>query len=288
MINVLVSVNTKFIDYLKVMICTLHNTTEGEICIYLCNRDLKKSEIDQIGTFLSKKCKRVKLVTIDMKDNSPFESFPIVTHNFSVEMYYRLLAQFVLPESIERVLWLDSDIVILKDISDFYYQDFNDKYMIACPDISCDSEKFVNHKKKLGIADENTYINSGVLLLNLAELRRKTNLEDIVANCEMIKDKLLLPDQDLINVLYQGKIKYENSVKYNYQVLGKLKIDKKEMEQIHILHYTGPRKPWTFRGIGQSAMPFWKEYIRQGHYGKFVRVWILGVCYRIYKSIQKM
>ena len=57
-----------------------------------------------------------------------------MTLHYSVAMYFRIFAHVLLPESIDRILYLDADIIVKNDITSFYAQDFEDKYMIVNED----------------------------------------------------------------------------------------------------------------------------------------------------------
>ena len=59
------------------------------------------------------------------------------------------------------------------------------------------------------------YVNSGVLLMNLKELRKAYSAEDILATADRLKDQITAFDQDLINYLYHGRIRFLPGEKYN-------------------------------------------------------------------------
>ena len=68
---------------------------------------------------------------------------------------------------------LDADIVLCGSIREFYYQSFENNLIVACQDALCDDEEIVKIKDNLGLPKEHIYFNSGVLLLNIEELRKK-------------------------------------------------------------------------------------------------------------------
>ena len=91
---------------------------------------------------------------------------------FSNTTYYRLLIPELYPEY-NKVLYLDSDIVVLKDISKLYNTNINGKLLAAAPDDVIQTiEVFRNYAEKVvGVLDYRNYFNAGILVMNLKELR---------------------------------------------------------------------------------------------------------------------
>lgn len=193
---------------------------------------------------------------------------PIVDERFSVEMYSRILAQFVLPTEVDRILWLDADIVVLKDLYPFYNMDFKGKGMIVCANI--DSTSVEERKYKLGLDENNTYFNSGVLLINVEKLRRETTKDEIYAVITKMKEFLLYPDQDILNILYKNDILVVDHEIYNYQLNCEKTIPSTKLNNIVVLHYTGKAKPWKLRNIVSSSMPYWSIVKKQGNWATYI------------------
>ncbi len=277
--NILISVNKNYLPPAEVMLGSLARRVNEHINVYLLNKSLTASDIDSF----SKKLKKIKQTIVLHTINTPssyFDKLPVTLH-FSKEMYYRIIAQFILPDNLDRILWLDADIIILKDITDFYHQDFNNAYLIACPDINNTSAVIVSQKKSLELPKEHLYFNSGVLLMNLNLMRKHTNLETIYTCATPLKDKLLYPDQDILNVLYHNKVKYAEFTLYNYQTLNFRKFPKQILSDIFILHYIGSIKPWNNRFLKNHAKFWWKEALQNG--GWFFRYILWHIRFSLYK-----
>ena len=131
--------------------------------------------------------------------------------HFSREMFYRILIPSIFPEY-ERAIYLDSDIVVLGDISDLFFTRIDGNVIGGCCDIMHGkSRSYVLGELKL---DPEKYINSGVLLIDCEAYRR----ESIKEKCfELLskKSKLRYPDQDILNLACEGKIKFLDR-KWNY------------------------------------------------------------------------
>ncbi|MFI3140906.1 MAG: glycosyltransferase family 8 protein [Clostridia bacterium] len=272
--NILMAVNKSYLDKAMSMLLSLRLTNkDSNITLYLINANLDIKDIEKLRTFLMKKCD-IKLELIQF-DKGLIKGMPIVKQ-FSVEVYYRIFAHDLLPKNLERILWLDADIIIMKNIVDFYYQNFDDKAMVASKSINCFEKSISNIKKELNIDENHIYFNSGVLLLNLKFLRDNITSKIISNTCYLLKDKLVYPDQDILNYLYQGKIKYADDKKYNNQILLAPKTSKINCKNIYILHYAGPCKPWNYRFINKYSKFYWSIQLKRGRYLQYIFTYIIA------------
>lgn len=261
MMNILISVNKEYIDKAQTMLFSLRRQVHEEITVYLINHSLSSEDIKISEDYLRKKCS-ITMQCINVK-NTMFDQMTLGNQHFSIEMYYRILAQFLLPESIERVLWLDADIIVLKNISDFYHQSFDGKKYIVAPDRGVNNPKY---KRELGLSEECTYFNSGVLLMNLECLRKETSEEIINETAKVIQARLVLPDQDLLNYLYHDDVKYVDWRVYNYQYQNGEIVNSQDLQKIAVFHYVGARKPWLYWGIDGNSKHYWRVRVQQGYW----------------------
>lgn len=170
----------------------------------------------------------------------------------------------MLPDDVERALYLDSDIIVLKDIFEFYNRSFEDKYFVACPDVSAEWGIRDYQKNVLSLPENHIYFNSGVLLLNIKKLRENTTAEGILSVANKFNGKLMYYDQDMLNILYTGKVKYAD-VRYNYQNHGIKKGNPAPELDVAIMHYVGFLKPWKWRSMDRLSKYYWHTRFKQGH-----------------------
>ncbi len=289
--NIVISVNDAYVNHAKVMLFSLCRHTQEDVCVYLLNRNLSQKQCAKFSLFLEKKC-HASLYVLDM--NEMFDDMPTVSSQFSVEMYYRLIAQFVLPNDLSRALWLDADIVVLRDLSIFYNQSFEDSYYVVCEDGQNGKPNVDELKLKIGLNLEQKYFNSGVLLMNLDELRKDTSLDAIFTYCQRHKKRINYPDQDLLNLMYIQKVKYADWKKYNYQVHTYDNSVKSNLmiKNVVILHYTSVTKPWQFNGYSKFDRFYWKEMFLSGKWGEAIFGQpisaIMKLLRKMYKRVVKM
>lgn len=272
------------------MLFSLCRHTKESVCVYLLKRNLQHRNCVELSDFLKKKC-HARLNVIDM--DSYFDSMPLVHSQFSVEIYYRLVAQFVLPECLSRILWLDSDIIVKKDISSFYHQEMGEKSLVVCKDGKDDQQLVKELKSRLGIPITEKYFNSGVLLMNLERLRRETSIDMIDGFCKKYRSLLTYPDQDLLNVMYRHQVIYADWRRYNCQILA---IDQEflnsyKLRNVSILHYTGPDKPWHLKSFSKLDKYYWHEMLVSGRIVKALYCSLYSVCsyyaHRIYRIVRQ-
>lgn len=284
MINILISVNRNYLDKAKTMLHSLRrNHSEDNITVYLINRSLRGSEINKFRKYL-KKHLRMDFMVIDISITE-FDQLPLNTSRFSIEIYYRVIAQFLLPQTVERILWLDADIVFCGNISEFYYQDFEGSLLAVCPDVNCEDKDIIIIKESLGLSNEHIYFNSGVLLLNIEALRKTTTLHEIVQSAQSIAQYLVYPDQDLLNYFYTGRVKYCNQNQYNCQATAVVSLTPDQVNDIAILHYAGICKPWFFyylHDLSRAAIPYWREVALRGKWLSIVKIGVLYALWLVY------
>ncbi|MGT2932606.1 glycosyltransferase family 8 protein [Streptococcus catagoni] len=181
-----------------------------------------------------------------------FEKVP-TTSRYPETIYYRLLAHHYLPENMDRILYLDADVLCLNPIIDLYQMDMTHYLYAAASHTSGKNVTELINKFRLGNFETSNYVNSGVLLMNLELIRKEVKVEPIL---EFIKNKghlLFLPDQDILNALYGHKIKLIPDHIYNYDTrMSKLYYLKSSglwnddwlVENTVFLHFCGRDKPW--------------------------------------------
>lgn len=157
----------------------------------------------------------------------------------------------------DRVLYLDSDIIIRKDISEIFEVELGERYAAVVKD----SGKIYN---KGGLRGElPKYFNSGVMLLNLAAMRSDNVRDKLIEAKRKLKNQALV-DQDAFNIVFRGKvillpIKYNALMINLYNSIGKFSM--KEIndfygtvyssfydleDDISILHFASKIKPWLY------------------------------------------
>jgi lipopolysaccharide biosynthesis glycosyltransferase len=184
--------------------------------------------------------------------------------------YYRFSAPALLPDSVDRALYLDCDIIINRSIHEFYNTDFEGNMFVACEDIGVSvlrKYEFLTIFGRLGMELRNAkYFNSGVLLMDMPLARQTINIDDIFGLYEKYPNYITFADQDILNFLYGERTKYADYRMYNMGAGYVLPEDEgRVMENSAIIHYYGARdgKPWLDKdrsGSGSAVTRLWWNY----------------------------
>lgn len=263
--NILVTLNANYLKPLKVMLKSLFmNNPKEQVTVYLMHSSLTADEMKEIEDFIHLHEHYLEEIRVD---KNIFADAPIVKH-YSVEMYYRLLAYEFLPKDLERILYLDPDILVINDLKDLYEENI-DGYLYAAAYHDFGKLKEIN-KIRLKPYEIEAYYNSGVLLMNLVEQRRWIKKKEIFDFVEKNKRRLILPDQDVINGLYSKYIKNIDEILYNfdarfYQYYKLMSMNKVNMDYVinntRIIHFCGKKKPWHQNYTGKFHS-LYKHYER--------------------------
>lgn len=257
--NVLVASNDNYVAPAIVMLKSLFVNHTEKIDVFYMYYSLSEKNKKRLYSFISKNDGIIHFIKVD---ESLFANAPILAH-FSKEMYLRLLVSVLIPSSIERILYLDPDIIINSSISEFYYQSFfidkEEKVFIACEER--EMTKNYNLIKKLGIPLGYKYFNSGVLLINLS-LYKDFDVKYFFDYLQKYSHVLRNPDQDILNAVFYKDVKYNNYLIYNFMPHSYSSNQLELMEKAKIIHYAGPKKPWQY-GYTYLGKKEYSKYVKQ-------------------------
>ncbi len=164
---------------------------------------------------------------------------------FSKTTYFRLFIPNLYPQY-NKALYLDSDVVLLRDVAELFNTDLGDNLVGAAPDDVIQTiEVFQEYAEKVvGVSDYRNYFNAGVLLMNLDELRKYNFQEKFLYVLGTIKFSVA-QDQDYLNRLCKGRVKLIDK-NWNRMPVSNVEVDEKDLK---LVHYNLAFKPWHFEDI---------------------------------------
>lgn len=186
-------------------------------------------------------------------DPSCLKSCPIkATDHLSIATYYRLLIAELLPTQLDRVLYLDCDIVIDGSLKELWNTLLEGYALAAIEEMGSSA---VDVYERLGYDAKYGYFNAGVLLINLKYWRKNDLTKVFFQYMVLHSDKLRAHDQDILNALLHDKCLHvspkwnvEEAFYHYYMIKKWKKWDKNEMKSILfnplVLHYSWKPKPW--------------------------------------------
>ncbi len=250
--NILVSCNDRYIMPLMVMLTSLFSSNPSVAgnrhTVYMLESDLTEQANERIALCIAKFHAEYVRIHLSGDAFATAKTKPYI----SKETYYRLLAAEYLPREMERILWLDADIIVRKNIKKFYHSSFAGKMAVACGYGAAMQKLVYDNARQLKLHSPETYCNAGVMLLNLPECRNMIQAGSVnqLVNSG-VTEKFLFPGQDVVNLLFDGKIRVEDFRKYNCMIHCITGPDELEYakENAAIVHFSGEAKPWKFNDI---------------------------------------
>ncbi|WP_148073410.1 glycosyltransferase family 8 protein [Bythopirellula goksoeyrii] len=160
--------------------------------------------------------------------------------------------KFLVPEFVEtpRAVFLDADTIVLSDLRGLYEQALHGRPVGAVqdwlvPTVLCQNSPIRDY---LDQVDDQPYLNSGVMVMDIERLRRL----DLLSEAAKYRGiKVRYSDQDLYNLLLMGNWTAVDPV-WNYPIDSTLvEVSRREQHdqlwsERKICHYMGTKKPWIF------------------------------------------
>lgn len=219
-----------------VSMCSIcENNRSKNIIFHAICTDLIKDDIDKLEQISIKYNSLIFLYFID-KSAELFKN--LVIGKFPVTIWYRILLPYIV--TCKKILYLDADIINLSSLEELFNININNYDLLAVPDI----EKTANGRIKELNLTNNIYFNSGVLMINVDKWIKNNNSDKIIEIAKIYNEKLILPDQDALNILFsKSKQVYYIDRMYNRVALWKEKNIKEKLEETVLLHFV-QTKPW--------------------------------------------
>ncbi len=249
-INILMATSNSYAPYLAACMASVLDNSDSKdiITLYLAcfTGELDHENVEKIRMLSAIKEYRVELVEIDRAEVAGFyESL------HTMNMYLRLFV----PEKLlhlDKILYLDCDMIVLESLRELYSIDIGDSILGASldADVIFRSGHVWEYEKKINTE----YFNSGLLLMNL-KVMREVRFTETVQNWLQSGRELMFPDQDALNSLYKDRMVIL-PLKYNAQFplldcMGSKFFPKdhpeyKDLLQPTVIHFCTQQKPWLY------------------------------------------
>lgn len=186
---------------------------------------------------------------------------------YSLSIYYRLFIPSMFPQY-KKALYLDADITIIDDISKLYNEDIEGYLVGAITDdvIPTDERLQIYTREALDLEPEK-YFNSGVLLMNLYEFKKQKIEEKFIYLLEKYNFDVVAPDQDYLNVLCKGKVKYIDKG-WDRMPNPDENFDDNDL---HLIHYNMFAKPWKYDDVLYQEH-FWEYAAKTDFYDNICNI----------------
>lgn len=250
-LSVVFTIDERFVQHFTVtLVSLLENNKDISVEVYVLHDIEKDNVLNNIYSYFKESYGLVlKLIKVD---NSVFSSYRISLH-YSKAVYFRLLITEILPQTVDKALFLDADVVVagsLKELAQYQFND--DQYLLAVDDVEVKAH--VKRLNEMGFP-VTRYFNAGVLLINVKAWRENRLSEKFINMANEYMERLAWWDQDILNMYFYNDWQPMDA-KFNA-----LHLRKKLPVTPAVIHYAGLAKPWLYVHDHPYKSLYW-DYIR--------------------------
>ena len=182
--------------------------------------------------------------------------------------YYRILLPELLAEDIERILYLDCDIIVLGSVKELYEIELSEYALAACQD-ACPYTDL--HRRQLGLDLKDNAFCSGLMMINLVYWRDNKSVERLLEYSRRDREEVYLHDQDALNSVFKKQwyvLPYKWGVTpHSIAVIDRCQ-KKFDIEEYvfnpRILHSASPAKPWL--DVWTPQRKFYVTFLKKSMY----------------------
>ena len=251
-VPVAMATDAKYLPYLDVAVNSiLANTKNGNIDLLVLIDGIGEDvQRDFIGRFTGVSNLSIRFidlgVAVRLLDVGKYKQS--LGSHFTTASLYRLLLPQLLT-SYEKTLYLDIDVCVCGDIADLYSTDIGDCYLGGVNDLGIErsvAERagYAEWGRVNGFCEWEDYINSGVLIMNLAAFRAENGILERLVSIAIAGSEHF-PVQDALNFICKGRIRHLG-FEWNLMTVphcmriwqGKIGRNAK------VFHYCDKQKPW--------------------------------------------
>ena len=242
-INICFAINDTYLEPLMVTLYSLLKSNgNSTFRFYVISNNLSESSQTRLRRFLEKfPHADIEFVSVDA---SRFQDLTISIDYITLETYFRYVLAELFP-SLDKILYLDADLIVVGDITDLWNTELGANYAAGVHDIYIER---ISYKQEIGLEESDLYINAGVILFNLDAIRKGNIVPKFF---EQTGRMFRFQDQDVLNVVCRKKI-VRVPDKFNVLFGEKSGLSR----SASIIHYTGRRKPWLPNTRSKRAFDF--------------------------------
>ena len=233
--------DNKFVPYMMVTMKSLieNSSPKRTYLIHVLHTDISIHNQGLVKTLETPNC-MIEFNNVS-KELSQIEKKISLRDYYSATTYYRLFIADMFPQY-DKVAYIDSDTIVLKDIAGLVDYDLEDNYIGAIRDqLVAQTDLYGDYAEKvLGVSRE-AYFNAGVVVINCKQFRKKGIQKQFIdflnTYCFVVAQ-----DQDYLNILCKNKVLWIDG-KWNVQMYGNVSCEEKD---IALIHYNLAAKPWHY------------------------------------------
>lgn len=274
--NVYLTTGRKNYKYAYVAIRSLfEENRNAEIYLYIVSEDLEDSDLQYEQELAQRYGHHIIILRFDEEEAGRHIKFGANDHWAVGAMSSYWMFHELLPEEVDRILVIESDTVIVGDLSEIYAVDFEGAYAV-CPGPEHKPKNHRDFMAKIG-GDCLTFVLS---MYDVHRIRRDFTLEDILSTDAVIREKAGNSMMELtFGLLFAGRIKYIpgkiSCIDENERYIEELGYDymaecEKTAKIIHFSSYGDYSKPWNPVFLVPGYGVWWKYAVDSPYYKDYI------------------
>lgn len=276
-INILISTDNRYLKpYLVVLKSLFKNNKNVFFNIYFAH--FSDEDVTTVIEKLNKVIKNKGRLISTPVSHYPSPKLLSYLGKYKPSVYLKLFSLYFLNKTVEKILWLDGDVLICKNIEHFYNSFNPKKYAImGTEEIEEENLNLLNSIKNETCYKtyDKRYLNVGVLLLSpswfICHYPNIDNLESALEGIIISKKNYILPEQDLINILCSNNKQILINSEYNFSIDTDINYYSTSYKDIWIIHFTRA-KPWTkYDRTVRFQRKYWKYGISVFSFYRFFK-----------------
>lgn len=256
-------------NYVKFMMVTMHSviahaSSHYNYKFYVLHRDISESNQQKVMKMMTDNVS-VEFcdVTMELKK---VENKLSIRDYYSLTTYYRMFIADMFPEY-DKVLYLDSDTIAVKDVAELFRINLAENYIGAIQDhLVCSVDLYGEYTEKVLGVSRVAYFNAGIVLINCKKFRSE-HIKNKFIELLNTYSFVVAQDQDYLNLLCQDNVHWINA-KWNVQMTEE-KV--RDVEDIGIVHYNLAEKPWQNKQCRYADL-FWEHAKETADYSELCKV----------------
>ena len=270
MINVVYAADERFAEILSVSMESLL-THNKNVTVWILNNGIKEESVEKLKRQAERHNSTIHFMPLKKLEHYAGRELSCQS-KISLTAYFRLFMPQILPLSVEKLLYLDCDTMVRKDLTDLWERKFDGCAAVAEPTAPL-------MKEKIELKKSDYYFNSGVLLVDLKKWREEKIMEKFVDYMEEMDGDISFEDQGVINHVLKNEIsilpfKYNVTTQFfdfgfdGFSMMKKdeVRYEREEveagLEDSTIVHFTNSfasERPWV-KGCEHKYVNEWREY----------------------------
>lgn len=243
-------IDKNFARGMGILIDAIHqHNKKMKIVFHIFTDGIEKIDIDKLHELARYQNIIIKIYYIDI---NAFRFLP-TTLAWSYATYYRFIMGKILYKSVDKVLYVDADILCIGSLEQLKKIDMEENIVLAI------SEEGQFNVKRLGLHQEH-YFNAGVLYIDIDKWNAADIAEQAVELLQKNPEKYTYLDQDVLNILLDGKTRFINN-KWNY-LYDMRKMNSALPNEVILIHFIGD-KPWQQWSQHHFMVDLYKQYANE-------------------------